>query len=87
MKCVGFLPVTLNSHRPFYGVTTKSQAECNDKGEIGRLTILDSPEQILEVKASLVLAERFICGHLHHRPEYTRGHINTNTHAQAHTLN
>jgi len=36
-----------------------------------RLTILDSPEQILKVKPGLVLAEWFVCRDFHYSPENT----------------
>lgn len=35
-----------------------------------RRTVLDTQEQVSEVKTGLLLCERFVCGHLHHRPAH-----------------
>lgn len=34
-----------------------------------KLTVLYSKDDICEVKASLLLCERVVCGHLHHRAD------------------
>lgn len=60
----------------------QTQAEGKKNRRFGRLTIFDSPEQILEVKTGLVFAEGFISRHLHHSPEYINTFTGTHKHTQ-----